>query len=160
MLAVTILLLWLTFRHWSYVVLPVITLVLSVFWTFSFAGIFGIQMTALDVAVIPLVVGLGIDFSVHISRRYQEGIAAGNTIEESMLESQLHTGQALSLAMFTTVIAFLSGITGGVGPVRDFSLLCAFGIFSSFILTLFFYTSMRYLLDSTSDAAVVIPKEC
>ena len=158
MLAVTILLLWLTFRHWSYVVLPVITLVLSVFWTFSFAGIFGIQMTALDVAVIPLVVGLGIDFSVHISRRYQEGIAAGNTIEESMLESQVHTGQALSLAMFTTVIAFLSGITGGVGPVRDFSLLCAFGIFSSFILTLFFYSSMRYVLDSTSEDMVVVPK--
>ena len=157
MLLVTVLLLWLTFRHWSYVVLPVITLILSIFWTFSFAGMMGIKMTALDVAVIPLVVGLGIDFSVHLSRRYQEGISAGHTIEESMLESQLHTGQALSLAMFTTVIAFLSGITGGVGPVRDFSLLCAFGIFSSFILTLFFYTSMRYLLDSSSEQMNVAP---
>ena len=157
MLLVTVLLLWLTFRHWSYVVLPLITLILSIFWTFSFAGMMGIKMTALDVAVIPLVVGLGIDFSVHLSRRYQEGISAGNTIEESMIDSQIHTGQALSLAMFTTVIAFLSGITGGVGPVRDFSLLCAFGIFSSFVLTLFFYTSMRYLLDSSSEQMNVAP---
>ena len=157
MLLVTVLLLWLTFRHWSYVVLPLITLILSIFWTFSFAGMVGIKMTALDVAVIPLVVGLGIDFSVHLSRRYQEGISAGNTIEESMIDSQIHTGQALSLAMFTTVIAFLSGITGGVGPVRDFSLLCAFGIFSSFVLTLFFYTSMRYLLDSSSEQMNVAP---
>ena len=130
MLLVTVVLLWLTFGHWSYVVLPIITLILSIFWTFSFAGIVGIKMTALGVAVIPLVVGLGIDFSVHVSRRYQEGIAAGSSLEESLIESQVHTGQALSLAMFTTVIAFLSGITGGVGPVRDFSLLCAFGIFS------------------------------
>ena len=75
-----------------------------------------------------------------------------------MIESQVHTGQALSLAMFTTVIAFLSGITGGVGPVRDFSLLCAFGIFSSFILTLFFYTSMRYLLDSSSEEMSIKPQ--
>ena len=60
--------------------------------------------------------------------------------------------------MFTTVIAFLSGITGGVGPVRDFSLLCAFGIFSSFILTLFFYTSMRYLLDSSSEEMSIKPQ--
>ena len=123
MLLVTVVLLWLTFGHWSYVVLPIITLILSIFWTFSFAGIVGIKMTALGVAVIPLVVGLGIDFSVHVSRRYQEGIAAGSSLEESLIESQVHTGQALSLAMFTTVIAFLSGITGGVGPVRDFSLL-------------------------------------
>ena len=158
MLLVTVILLWLTFRHWSYVVLPVITLILSIFWTFSFAGIAGIKMTALDVAVIPLVVGLGIDFSVHISRRYQEGIAAGSSLEDSLIESQVHTGQALSLAMFTTVIAFLSGITGGVGPVRDFSLLCAFGIFSSFVLTLFFYTSMRYLLDSSSEDMAIKPQ--
>ena len=158
MLLVTVVLLWLTFRHWSYVVLPIITLILSIFWTFSFAGIVGIKMTALGVAVIPLVVGLGIDFSVHVSRRYQEGIAAGSSLEDSLIESQFHTGQALSLAMFTTVIAFLSGITGGVGPVRDFSLLCAFGIFSSFILTLFFYTSMRYLLDSSSEGMAVKPQ--
>ncbi|MFL2940063.1 MAG: RND family transporter [Candidatus Poseidoniales archaeon] len=158
MLLVTVVLLWLTFRHWSYVVLPIITLILSIFWTFSFAGIVGIKMTALGVAVIPLVVGLGIDFSVHVSRRYQEGIAAGSSLEDSLIESQVHTGQALSLAMFTTVIAFLSGITGGVGPVRDFSLLCAFGIFSSFILTLFFYTSMRYLLDSSSEGMAVKPQ--
>jgi len=158
MLFVTVILLWLTFGHWSYVVLPIITLILSIFWTFSFAGIVGIKMTALGVAVIPLVVGLGIDFSVHVSRRYQEGIAAGSSLEDSLIESQVHTGQALSLAMFTTVIAFLSGITGGVGPVRDFSLLCAFGIFSSFALTLFFYTSMRYLLDSSSDDMAVKPQ--
>jgi predicted RND superfamily exporter protein len=53
--------------------------------------------------------------------------------------------------MFTTVIAFLSGISAGVGPVRDFSLLCAIGIFTSFILSILFYTSLRYILDSNSE---------
>ncbi len=151
MLVVTTILLWLFFRDWSYVIFPILTLILSVFWTFSFAGLMGIKLTALAVAVIPLVVGLGIDFAVHLSRRYQEGLKSGNSVEESLLDAQLHTGQALTLAMFTTVIAFLSGISAGVGPVRDFSLLCAVGIFTSFILTLLFYTSLRYLLDSKSD---------
>ena len=151
MLVVTTILLWLSFRHWSYVLLPLITLVVSVFWTFAFAGVLGIKLTALAVAVIPLVVGLGIDFAVHISRRYQEGLKSGNTVEESLLDAQMHTGQALSLAMMTTVIAFLSGISAGVGPVRDFSILCALGIFISFMLTLFFYTSLRYIIDSESE---------
>ena len=151
MLVVTTILLWLSFRDWSYVAFPILTLVLSVFWTFSFAGILDIQLTALAVAVIPLVVGLGIDFAVHLSRRYQEGLKAGNSIEESLLDAQIHTGQALTLAMFTTVIAFLSGISAGVGPVRDFSLLCAIGIFTSFVLSILFYTSLRYVLDSSSE---------
>ena len=34
MLLVTVILLWLTFGHWSYVALPIITLILSIFWTF------------------------------------------------------------------------------------------------------------------------------
>ena len=161
MFVVTVVLLWLTFRHWSYVILPIITLVISVIWTFAFGVLMGITFTAIDVAVVPLVVGLGIDFSVHISRRYQEGINAGNSVEESLLDSQIHTGRALSLAVITTIIAFLSGISGGVGPVRDFSLLCAAGIFSSFILTIFFYTSLRYVLDSGSEqmASVVSGSE-
>ena len=151
MFVVTVVLLWLTFRHWSYVILPIITLVISVIWTFAFGVLMGITFTAIDVAVVPLVVGLGIDFSVHNSRRYQEGINAGNSVEESLLDSQTHTGRALTLAVITTIIAFLSGIGGGVGPVRDFSLLCAAGIFSSFILTILFYTSLRYVLDSGSE---------
>ena len=159
MLVVTTILLWLSFKDWSYVLFPILTLILSVFWTFSFAGILGIQLTALAVAVIPLVVGLGIDFAVHISRRYQEGLKVGNSVEESLLDAQLHTGQALTLAMFTTVIAFLSGISAGVGPVRDFSLLCAIGIFTSFVLTLLFYTSLRYILDSNSEANLTEVKD-
>ena len=155
MLVVTVVLLWFTFRHWSYVVLPLVTLIISVIWTFAFGVAMGITFTAIDVAVVPLVVGLGIDFSVHISRRYQEGLNAGNTIEESLLDSQVHTGRALMLAAITTIIAFLSGISGGVGPVRDFSLLCAAGIFSSFILTVFFYTSLRYVIDSNSEEKTI-----
>jgi len=158
MFVVTVVLLWFTFRHWSYVILPIVTLVISVIWTFAFGVLMGITFTAIDVAVVPLVVGLGIDFSVHISRRYQEGINAGNSVEESLLDSQIHTGRALTLAVITTIIAFLSGIGGGVGPVRDFSLLCAAGIFSSFILTILFYTSLRYVLDSGSEQmTTVIP---
>ena len=155
MLVVTVILLWFTFRHWSYVFLPLVTLVISVVWTFAFGAVMGITFTAIDVAVVPLVVGLGIDFSVHISRRYQEGLNAGNSVEEALLESQIHTGRALTLAAITTIIAFLSGISGGVGPVRDFSLLCAAGIFSSFILTVFFYTSLRYVLDSNSEKTAI-----
>jgi predicted RND superfamily exporter protein len=61
MLVVTTILLWLSFREWSYVLFPILTLILAVFWTFAFAGLVGIKLTALAVAVVPLVVGLGIE---------------------------------------------------------------------------------------------------
>jgi predicted RND superfamily exporter protein len=150
MLVMTVLLLWFSFRHWSYVLLPLLTLALAVAWTFAFTGLVGIQLTAIDVAVMPLVVGLGIDFAVHLSRRYQEELHLGRSVSGAMEMSLQHTGRALTLAMLTTVIAFLSGVTAGVGPVRDFSLICAFGIAAAFLLTVFFYSSLRFWLDSRS----------
>ena len=66
MLGVTICLLWFSFRQFSYVILPILTLSLSIIWTFGLAGLLNIKLTAISVAVLPLVVGLGIDFSVHI----------------------------------------------------------------------------------------------
>ncbi len=48
MFVVTVVLLWLTFRHWSYVVLPMLTLVISVIWTFAFGVLMGITFTAID----------------------------------------------------------------------------------------------------------------
>ena len=137
-----------SFRHWSYVLLPLLTLALAVAWTFAFTGLVGIQLTAIDVAVMPLVVGLGIDFAVHLNRRYQEELHLGRSVAGAMETSLLHTGRALTLAMLTTVIAFLSGVTAGVGPVRDFSLICAFGIAAAFLLTVFFHSSLRFWLDS------------
>jgi len=155
MLAFTVALLWLAFRHWSYVVLPVATLILAVLWTFGFAGMVGIPLTAIDVAVMPLIVGLGIDFAVHMSRRYQEELLNKHKVHEALLEAQTHTGHALALAAVTTVIAFLSGVTASVGPVKDFSLLCATGITFAFILTLTFHTAMRYWLDTTRGPAAL-----
>ena len=159
MLGVTICLLWFSFRQFSYVILPILTLSLSIIWTFGLAGLLNIKLTAISVAVLPLVVGLGIDFSVHISRRYMEEITKSNDFHTSLLKSQQHIGYALSLAAATTVIAFLSGVTAGVGPVRDFSIICAIGISCSFILTLTFHTAARYLIDSkSSDPNSAIPR--
>ena len=157
MLLVSTLLLWYAFRHWSYVLLPLVTLLLALTWTFSFAGLTGMRLTAIDVAVLPLVAGLGIDFAVHMSRRYQEELALGRRVPEALWEAQWHTGRALALAMLTTVIAFLSGVTAGVGPIRDFSLLCAAGITSAFLLTLTFHTASRLLLDTRLEAVPTHP---
>ena len=153
MLGVTICLLWFSFRQTSYVILPILTLSLSIIWTFGLAGLLNIKLTAISVAVLPLVVGLGIDFSVHISRRYIEELHKSNDFHSSLLKSQKHIGYALSLAAATTVIAFLSGVTAGVGPVRDFSVICAIGISCSFILTLTFHTATRFLIDKRSSGS-------
>jgi len=147
-----ILILALSFRRLSYVLFPVITLLIATIWTIATMYYMGLTMTAMMVAVIPLLIGLGVDYSVHVLRRYQEELRKGGTVVKAMRSSIINVGGAIALAMITTVIAFLSNLTSAVIPIRDFGISCALGVFYAFFLTMTFHCSIRYLLDQRALA--------
>lgn len=142
-----IIVLALSFRRLSYVLIPILTLVIATIWTIGTMYYLGLSVTAMMVAVIPLLIGLGVDYSVHVLRRYQEELRKGGTVAMAIKSSIINVGGAIALAMITTVIAFLSNFTSAVTPVRDFGISCAAGVFYAFILTMTFHCSLRYLLD-------------
>ncbi len=141
------LVLWGSFRHLSYVWAPMLTLIVAIIWTFSTMVLLGTTFSILDVAVIPLVVGLGVDYSVHLSRRYHEHLREGLPIKEAVGKSIKRVGAALFLAFITTVAAFMSNLISEIPPIRDFGVMCALGVAYSFILALTFYSSIRILVD-------------
>ncbi|MCK5560987.1 MAG: MMPL family transporter, partial [Thermoplasmata archaeon] len=110
----------LSFRRVSYVVLPLVTLLMATIWTFGTMIMLGIEFTVIEVAVIPLIIGLGVDYSVHISRRYQEELKRGKTIDDAMVKTLKIVGAALILAVLTTTIAFMANVTSDIKPIRDF----------------------------------------
>lgn len=150
-----IILLAFSFRDYTYVLLPVVTLVIVAIWTFGTMVLLGIEFTVVEVAVLPLVVGLGIDYSVHISRRYQEELKKNKDVSLALSESVQKVGSALSLAVLTTIIAFFSNIFSEIGPIRNFGILVGLGIFYAFFLTLTFHVAARYLIDSKKGAKIL-----
>jgi len=136
-----------TFRRPSYILFPLITLFIAIIWTFGTMILLGTVFTVMEVAVIPLIMGLGIDYFVHVSRRYQEELRKGAAMYPSMKTSIVHVGLALFLAVVTTVIAFMSNIFSLIPPIRDFGITCALGVLYSFVLALVFYPSMRIISD-------------
>ncbi len=154
-----IIVLALSFRRISYVVLPLVTLVLATIWTFGTMVLLDIEFTIIEVAVIPLIIGLGVDYSVHISRRYQEELKGGKSIETSMINTIKIVGAALVLAVLTTAIAFMANVTSDIKPIRDFGIVCGLGIFYAFLLTLFFQSPLRYLIDKHAKKSPIIAEE-
>ena len=67
---VVVLLLAISFRSVKGVVFPLVGLSSALIWTYGTLNFFGARFTALEVAVAPLVLGLGIDYSIHLQRRY------------------------------------------------------------------------------------------
>ena len=132
-------------------VLPLVGLSISLVWLFGTMILLGIRFNAMYVALVPLLMGLGVDYSVHMFHNYRVEIGKGKTPGKAISSSIKEVGTAMSLAAITTVIAFLSFLTASIPPVRYFGLLCAIGIVYTFITTITLQASIRYVLDKRKN---------
>ena len=143
--------LFLSFFKISYVLLPLLGLSISIIWLFGTMVLFGIEFMIMEVALIPMLMGLGVDYSVHMFHNYRAEIRKGKTPAESIIASITDVGMAMFLATITTFIAFLSFLTATMVPLRDFGLLCAIGISYVFIVTITLQAAVRYIIDRRKD---------
>ncbi len=154
LLMVTVLLL--TFRQASYVLLPLLTLALGLLWTVGTAMWLGLTLNALDIAVFPLIVGLGIDYSIYLTLRYRELLPQMRSPQRALAHAVDDQWVALLLSVVTTVGAFLTNLTSTLPPIREFGLLAGLGIGYVFLLTLFFHLPVRALLDRRGARTAVV----
>ena len=94
-----------------------------------------------------LLIGLGVDYSIHVTSRYREELSSGATVDASIGAAIRTVGVALVLATVTTAVGFLTNATSSIPALREFGILAAVGIVSSFVLMLTFIPAMRELLD-------------
>ena len=69
-LVVVVVLLAIAFRSINDVAFPLIGLSFALVWTYGVLNLLGVRFTALEVAVAPLVLGLGIDYAIHLQRAF------------------------------------------------------------------------------------------
>ena len=143
------------FKRLSYVILPLVSLSVSMIWVFGTMVFLGISFTTMAVAIVPLLMGLGVDYSVHLFHNYRVELKKGKTPGEAITASIKDVGMAMFLATFTTVIAFLSFLTASIPPLRDFGILCAIGIIYTLITALTLQTSFRYILDRKKKTRII-----
>jgi len=148
---IIIAILFISFRRVSYVVLPLIALVVSTIWILGTMVVMGIPFSTMAIAIVPLIMGLGVDYSVHLSHNYRKEIAKGHTSAQAIKISVTEIGTAMFLAMLTTVIAFLSFLSASIPPIRDLGFLLAIGIIYTFITAITLQASARYLIDRKKE---------
>lgn len=159
MIIITIIIvLFIFFRRPSYVLIPLSALVVSAIWIFGTMVLLGIPFSTMSVAIVPLIMGLGVDYSVHISHNYRLELSKGRTPAQAIKRSILEIGTAMFLAMLTTVIAFLSFLSSSVPPLRDLGLILALGILYTFITAITLQASARYLADRKKEKFIKMKK--
>ena len=98
-------------------------------------GVFGLimpEMTLLSIAIVALLVGLGVDYSIHLLNRFSEEQALDDKIE-AVERTLKFTGKAVFLSTITTIIGFGSLTVSSMPPMVTFGLGCVIGIIFCFI---------------------------
>ncbi len=110
--------------------------------------------------IIPvLIIGLGVDYGIHLTSRYREEVGGGSDVDGAIGRAIGTVGVALALATVTTAIGFLTNVFNPVPALKDFGILSAVGIASSFTLMLTFVPAARRLLDRRAEAGGRLPTD-
>jgi len=108
--------------------------------------------------IIPiLLIGLGVDYSIHLTSRYREELAAGKDVVEAAVTASSTVGVALVLATVTTAVGFLTNLISPVSAIADFGVVATVGIGAAFILMVTFVPSLRILLDRRAERRGIHP---
>ena len=131
-LTVVVVVLSLAFKTITGVLFPLTGLMMALTWTYGLLSAFEVQFTALDVAVAPLVLGLGIDYSIHLQKRYEINRNKGQSTVDAWLNSVQNLALPLSLAVITTVAAFMANLLSPLPPLKSFGISLSLGVVSAF----------------------------
>ncbi|WP_323174241.1 MMPL family transporter [Natrialba sp. PRR66] len=134
------------------ILLGLVGIAVVLIWTFGFMGWTGIDFNQMFIAVPVLLIGLSIDYAIHIFMRHREqrqngGAYGDDDARGSMRVALAGVGIALVLVTATTAIGFLSNLTSPVPPIQDFGIVSAVGITAALLVFGVLIPALKVELD-------------
>lgn len=125
------------FFHRSLKVLLIvgIPVIFSLIWTFGIIKAAEIEITPMVVASGPILIGLGIDYGLHVTNRIEE-FKLKEDIISSITDALCTTGKAVLLSAITTIIGFTALLISNIIPMRTVGIVLFVGISCMFFLTI------------------------
>jgi len=125
-----------SFRSFRGVIIPALTVVLSVIWTIGLLAVLGIPLTVGTTAMPIILLGIGAAYGIHLINRYYEDAPFYTDRKELVRKSVSSVGVAVVMAALTTIAGFSSLATSGLSTIQEFGIFAAVGVFIALILSL------------------------
>ena len=144
---VVVLMLSVAFRSLSSVAFPIVGLTSALIWTYGILNVAGARFTALEATVAPLVLGLGIDYAIHLQRSQRTFKDEFPSVSESWLRACGHLSMPLSLAVVTTVAAFMANVISPLPPLATLGYALSLGVVSAFLSSTMFVGALHVMFS-------------
>lgn len=96
-------LLWMDFRQLPATLISLAPLVVGIVWMLGAMAALGESMNFMNIFVTTMIIGIGVDYGIHLLHRYLE--SAGKSVRD-LEEGLVETGKAVVLAALSTTVGF------------------------------------------------------
>ncbi|MEA3238724.1 MAG: MMPL family transporter [Candidatus Bipolaricaulota bacterium] len=128
--------LYLSLRTVSGVLLPLAVVFLTVIWTVGLMGWTGTAMAMISTTMPIMLIAIGVADAIHILTEYYGSLRSGEKKEAAIRTVVRHIGIAIVLTSITTLVGFLSLGTSPVQQVMQFGLFVGFGVMAALVITM------------------------
>jgi hopanoid biosynthesis associated RND transporter like protein HpnN len=103
-------------------------LIVGLGYTMAFATLTVGHLNILTITFVPILIGLAIDYGVHLISRYEEELRRGKTAEGALTRAMVYTGQGILTGALTTAGAFLAMAFTNFKGIQEMGVICGGGL--------------------------------
>lgn len=103
-------------------------LIVGLAYTLAFATLTVGHLNILTITFVPILIGLAIDYGVHLISRYEEELRRGRTEQDALIKAIVYTGQGIFTGAFTTAGAFLAMYFTSFRGIQEMGIICGGGL--------------------------------
>ncbi len=130
---VVALLLMILFRSPIAGLIAAIPLALSILILFGLMGVFGIELNIVNAILSSIMIGVGVDYTIHFLWRYREERKAGLDYVPSVKKTLTTTGRGIIFNAFSVIVGFTVLLFSSFLPVQFFGFLVVVSILACLI---------------------------
>jgi predicted RND superfamily exporter protein len=139
-IVVVLAVLFFSFRRFTAVTLPLLTVVVASIWSIGAMPLLGVKLSVITTVLPVILVAVGSAYGIHVVTHYIADMGRKTLSREEhaglVCELLRKIGKPVFLAALTTFAGFFSFCFTTVIPIREFGFFSSFGVIASFIVAL------------------------
>jgi hopanoid biosynthesis associated RND transporter like protein HpnN len=136
-LVLVLILFILTFRMWSAPILAGLNLIISIIIAAGFVGLMLGRLNLMTSMFAVILIGLGIDYSIHIISAYSERRNLDKDATSAMEQALIRSGPGIFTGALTTAAAFFALAISVTQGIKEMGIVLGIGIISAMLTTMF-----------------------
>ena len=123
-----------------------VTLLASITWTTAWAMLSVGEFNLISAAFAVLMIGLGVDFAIHIGLRYEEESRGSLPVGKALARAGGKAGPSVALCALTSAIGFLAFVPTPYPGLGSLGIIAGGGMFISLVATLTLFPALLALM--------------